>query len=42
MPGPRSQMGSGYDPANGKIYLNGGYSDTTQGIGSVHGDDLEL
>jgi N-acetylneuraminic acid mutarotase len=35
MPGPRSQMGSGYDSANGKIYLNGGYSDSTQGIGSV-------
>ncbi len=26
MPGPRSQMASGYNPANGKIYLNGGYS----------------
>ena len=23
--GPRSQMASGYNPANGKIYLNGGY-----------------
>src|SRR5262245_10187022 len=35
MPGPRSQMGSGYNSADGKIYLNGGYSDSTQGIGSV-------
>jgi len=35
MPGARSQMGSGYDSANGLIYLHGGYSDSTQGIGSV-------
>ena len=33
MPGPRSQMASGYNPVNGKIYLNGGYSAT--GIDSV-------
>ena len=26
MPGPRSQMARGYNPANGKIYLNGGYA----------------
>jgi len=25
MPAPRSQMAHGYNPANGKIYLNGGY-----------------
>ena len=25
MPGPRSQLASGYNPADGKIYLNGGY-----------------
>ena len=35
MPGPRSQMAAAYNSADGKIYLNGGYSDSTMGIGSV-------
>ena len=29
MPGTRSQQAAGYDPANGKIYLNGGYQTST-------------
>ncbi len=29
MPAPRSQMASGYNPANGKIYLNGGFGTAT-------------
>ena len=29
MPGPRSQMASGYNPANGRIYLNGGFQTST-------------
>ena len=40
MPAPRSQMARGYDPANGKIYLNGGYE--TAFIDSVRGHDLVL
>ena len=39
MPGPRSQMASGYNPANGKIYLNGGYS--AAGIDSVSNQTWE-
>ena len=31
MPGPRSQMAAGYNSADGKIYLNGGYADSTRG-----------
>src|SRR5262245_38577539 len=29
MPAPRSQMASGFNPANGKIYLNGGFETPT-------------
>ena len=29
MPAPRSQMASGYNPANGRIYLNGGFETST-------------
>ena len=36
MPGPRSQMASGYNAANGKIYLNGGFETAT--IDSVSND----
>ena len=39
MPGPRSQMASGYNPANGKIYLNGGYA--AAGIDTVSNQTWE-
>ena len=29
MPAPRYQMAAGYNPADGKIYLNGGFEETT-------------
>ena len=38
MPATRQQMASGYNPANGKIYLNGGFETST--IDSVSNDDL--
>ena len=40
MPAPRSQMARGYNPANGKIYLNGGYE--TAFIDSVSGQTWEF
>src|SRR5262245_40701074 len=40
MPAPRSQMGSGYNPTNGRIYLQGGFETST--IDSVQATTWEF